>query len=255
MCLSAGMRLPRSYTFRKFLRLPQNWKLLWKLQVGKKVHNTLWRKHTAALCQLQVSRSYLVHLPMNFSLLEHRSNMENKWFWLDSSNVIGPTSCNRPQSITIDTRVEKRTGLFTGKWDTMLLCYAINCVCFATPFFSWKHYERPTGYNHLIIQACHIQGLQLIFWLTGKPKSYKTNITLKDEELRHQDIRLFIWDQMEAAVPWPDDFSTRISLPFSNSKHQRDRDSRGASSPTQGLNTEHWHSLSHTDPQVSTQGS
>lgn len=99
----------------------------------------MWRKHTAALCQLKVPRSYLVHLPTNFSLLEHSSCMEKKWFWLHNSNITGPTSCNRLQSIKTDTKVGKKAGLFTGKWEIMLLCYAINCICFATPFFSWKH--------------------------------------------------------------------------------------------------------------------
>lgn len=99
----------------------------------------MWRKHTAALCQLKVPRSYLVHLPTNFSLLEHSSCMEKKWFWLHNSNITGPTSCNRLQSIKTDTKVGKKAGLFTGKWEMMLLCYAINCICFATPFFSWKH--------------------------------------------------------------------------------------------------------------------
>lgn len=199
---------------------------------------------------------------MNFSLLEHRNSMENKWFWLHSSNIIGPTSCNRPQSIKIETRVEKRTGLLTGKWETMLLCYVINSICFATPFFFLKMpHERPVGYNHLIVQACHIQGLQLtlLFQLLCKPKSYKTSITLKDEELRHQDMRLFIWDHTEAAVPWPDDFSTRTSLPSSDPQipNARGTGSRGASFPTaaQGLSTEHWHSLSHTDSQISPKGS
>lgn len=81
-----------------------------------------------------------------------------------------------------------------------------------------------------------------------KPKSHKTNIILKDKELRHQDIRWFIWDHMEAAVSWPDDFSTRTSLPFSGPQTP-DRQQRSLISYST-MRAEHWHSLSHTDSQI-----
>lgn len=177
MFLSARMRLPGDYTFKKLLEVATKLEASFEAS-GREKKYTIYAEESTQLhfVNSKQPRSCLVHLPSNFSLLEHRNGKE----------VVLTTQLQYRMTNFLQQTLKHKNRHKGGKKDRgysqeseRLCSCAMEWTVFAMQhFFSLKtHQERPKGYHHLIIQACHIQGLQLTCYSKCSANPKATRLT------------------------------------------------------------------------------